>query len=542
MSKRDGVLLTWLAYNHDPFEREQDTDEYRKTRDGRHIPGPTLVFLFDDDSPFKGSVDRVVMLAQKDDVSRRRVDETFRAIREQDTTIECEPILWDGEDPTDHETIFKLLHKEIPRIQERHAGKKLLVHTSPGTPSMQTIWILMGETGFIRPPFQLLKSLRPGQRRGGPAVKPIQLGIETFYKQYRRTRPLEISSRSEAIFWDRAQFRSDALKKLYAEAERVASLRVPVLILGERGTGKTTLASWIRLNSPFRRKELDDGWPAVACGQYQPSTMRAELFGYVAGAFTDAKKDQQGLLARADGDTVFLDEVGDLTRDMQRLLIKAVEERRFQPIGSPTWTKSTFRLLTATNVPLRELQERLNPDFFDRVALVRLRTPPLREIRDDLPWLWQEVFRHVIREGAVDFAFPERLHSVILDFLQGHPLPGNLRDLYAIAWRLLARWNGESLPSDSAFRDWLPTALDAPHLRDTGVLARDVASRFAEDASLDDILAAHSSLPTKEVERAMQSWIAKEVRRIASQQKVPPESLVDVSAKTLRDWARGDAR
>src|SRR5690606_8652085 len=110
---------------------------------------------------------------------------------------------------------------------------------------------------------------------------------------------------------DPRQFRSTRLRALYDEARRAARLKVPVLLLGERGTGKTTLASWIRLRSPFRQEGLDRAWPAVPCGQYTSETMRAELFGYVQGAFTGAKKDHQGLLARANGDTLFLDEIGD---------------------------------------------------------------------------------------------------------------------------------------------------------------------------------------------------------------------------------------
>ena len=80
---------------------------------------------------------------------------------------------------------------------------------------------------------------------------------------------------------------------------------MPILLLGERGTGKTTLASWIRSNSPYRKKKLDTKWPSVVCGQYTPQMMRAELFGYKKGAYTDAKKDHDGVIKAADGDTLF---------------------------------------------------------------------------------------------------------------------------------------------------------------------------------------------------------------------------------------------
>lgn len=120
---------------------------------------------------------------------------------------------------------------------------------------------------------------------------------------------------------------------------------MPVLIVGERGTGKTTLASWIRLHSPYRRQEQDTHWPAVACGQYSPETMRAELFGYRKAAFTGAVSDRNGLLDAAHRDTLFLDEIGDISRELQRLLIKALEEKRYFRLGDDQARQSNFRLI-----------------------------------------------------------------------------------------------------------------------------------------------------------------------------------------------------
>jgi DNA-binding NtrC family response regulator len=536
MSTERPILISWLAYNHDPYERGRD-QQPRLDENGQRTRGPTLTFLFDEESPYKGKVGQLIMFARNDERSVERMHQTFDEIRRLDSTIRCESRLWDGTDPTDHERIFAFVREQLKQIQGEHRDAGLLIHTSPGTPSMATISVLMGTTGFIREPFVLLKSLRPHERNGRGAVEPIRISIDTFYKRYQQSRPAETSSEEQRLFWDPASFRSDALIELYDNAARIARLRAPVLLLGERGVGKTTLASWVRLNSPFRQKKLDRSWPAVACGQYQPETIRAELFGYRKGAFTGATEDRQGLLARANEDTLFLDEVGDLARDSQRLLIKAIEERRFQPLGSTDWKQSRFRLITATNVSLGDLRKRLDPDFFDRVALLRLRIPSVRELPEDIPWLWRSVWERVSTEAGVGLDLAEAHHHRVVSYLQGHPLPGNLRDLFAVAWRLLAHWD-EAPSSEDALAAWLPSSLDPVKGDSTGNLARDVASRFAQGGSLDDLVTDAGPLPSKDVMRDMQTWMAHEIRRLARQRGVPQDSLIDVTAKTMREWIK----
>ncbi len=537
MKKPDAVLISWLAYNHDPYERVFRSEDYRRTSSGERVPGPTLTFLFDEQSPWQGRVGELVMLHRNDDVSAVRARATMDEVEAKAPHIRCRALLWEGTDPTDHRAIFAFVRTQLPRIRRQHPGE-LLVHISPGTPTMQTVWVLMGETGFIEEPFRLLKSLKPHERHGGTAVEPVKLDIDTFYKRYKQTRPAEVSADDQAVFWDPAQFQGDRLRRLYDEAARVARLRAPVLLLGERGTGKTTLASWIRMRSPFRRESLDSRWPAVACGQYRADTMRSELFGHKKGSFTGASGDHVGLLSRADGDTLFLDEVGDLARDMQRLLIKALEERRFQPFGDTSWQGSTFRLITATNVPLDELRTRLDADFFDRVAVLRLRAPSLREIPDELTWLWPAVYSRVEKEAGVVVQLAEAHHARIVQFLQGHPLPGNLRGLFTLAWRLLARWL-DADPSEAELVAWLPTALDSPIATTRGDVTRDIAARFADGAPIDDLIPQGGELDTRGFQRAVQGWMAEEVRRVARSRGVSQGDLVDVTPKTLRLWVKG---
>ena len=545
MKKGKPVLVTWVAVNNDPFERERGKDTYWLV-DDEPTPGPTLTVLFDDESPFAGKIGDVVLLHRETDGNEnarelRAVEETFSVLRGRQATLNVHQETWRGDDPTDHRAIFDFLRAAIPRIRKRFAGRELLIHISPGTPSMQTIWVLMAETGFVEPPFQLLKSYRKVERRGRPAVVPVELGIDTFYKVYKAAHPRQVASEDQSVLWDPGRFRTETMQNLFVEARRFAHLNVPVLIRGERGTGKTTLAGWMRLHSPFRRKEQDAHWPAVACGQYSPETMRSELFGYKKGAFTGATKDTEGLLAAAHGDTLFLDEAGDVSRDLQRLLIKALEEKRYIPLGDDRPKKSDFRLLTATNIDGAELAQRLDPDFLDRISMIKLRLPPLREIRGEIPWLWEVAFEQAVQRSGVgrrrsNLEAPHHLR--ITDVLMQHSLPGNLRDLFRVAYRILAALCDphEPLSPDLAVEYALEGLGDLSDTATQPEISKAVAKAFSESRPLEAIVDAEGRIPTKAVERELKAYLAEELRRIAKDRGVPVGQLCDVTDRAVRSW------
>jgi DNA-binding NtrC family response regulator len=536
------VLVSWCARNNDPYER--DREGQFQLKNGQPVPGPTLTLLYDQESQYCRKIRDVVLFYNesvegKKEPGKSVVQQTITAIEAKGHATRCESHKFITQDPTDHQAIFQFLRARLPEIREKYRNRELVIHISPGTPSMQTIWVLMAECGFLEPPFTVVKSYRPGERKSRTAVVPVNIGIETFYKVYRAARPAKTSFATEEVFWDPARFCSTQLTALYAEARRFAQLRVPVLITGERGTGKTTLAGWMRLNSAFCKPELNRNWASVPCGQYGPETMRSELFGYVKGAFTGANSDHRGLVGTADGDTLFLDEIGDISRDVQRLLIRTLEEGTYQPLGSTRQERSTFRLIAATNLELSELQRRLDPDFFDRISALQLRVPALRELPEDLGWLWESTFQMAAKRcGLPDhlLSLREQDHESIAERLKSFSLDGNLRDLLKVSNRLVASLYDQVNPLSNL--DAIEYALNGLELS-AGKLntPRAVAQAFFTGQSLDRVLSKVNTLNTKEVEQSLHRFIAIELRRFARLKRIEVEELCDVSSRTLRDWA-----
>lgn len=542
----DFVLLTWLATRNDPYERVKSGGPFRESPEGP-VPGATLNLLTDPASPYANCISDMVVLRQggaEAAMHDRIYAELVEVLAERAPTVRLHPHIWDHNDPTDHAAIYDWLRTLLPRIRRQFRGRELVVHLSSGTAAMHTVWVLMAETGFIEAPFTAVQSLRPDERKGRPAVMPLSLGVDTFFKRWQETRPTTVDEADRGIRWDPRQFRSRQLRALYDDARRVARLKVPVLILGERGTGKTTLASWIRFRSPFRRPELDTAWPAVPCGQYSPETMRAELFGYVAGAFTDAKKDRPGLLERANGDTLFLDEIGDVSKDLQRLLIKVLEEGVYQPLGSTDAKRTDLRLLTATNLAPDTLRAQLDADFLDRIRAFTLTVPPLREIPEELDWLWPAVLEQAAARARTPVRYAhigDTHHAHVLRALRAHPLPGNVRDLFRVAWRFLAARADDDAPltvRDAV--DYSLQALDGGSPEANDAAAHTLARAFADRRAIDAGLLADGRLDPERLIVSFKSWFGREVAALASRTGKPESELTEVSDRTLRNWRRND--
>jgi len=195
------------------------------------------------------------------------------------------------------------------------------------------------------------------------------------------------------------------------------------LILGESGTGKEMVARSIHYSGPFR----DKPFIPVDCGSLVPTLIESELFGYVRGAFTGANQAKEGLLAIAEGGTIFLDEVGELPVDLQSKLLRAIQEKEIRPVGSTRRVPINVRILAATNRDLEHAvtEGAFRRDLYFRLNVLSLRIPPLRERREDIPLLIAHFMQHASRASAQE----KILSDEALKILLAYDWPGNVREL-----------------------------------------------------------------------------------------------------------------
>jgi two-component system NtrC family response regulator len=218
--------------------------------------------------------------------------------------------------------------------------------------------------------------------------------------------------------------RSRVMEEIIRRAERVAETKSTVLITGETGTGKELIARAIHNRSAQRDMPLIK----VNCAAIPESLLESELFGHVKGAFTGALTTKKGKFALADGGTIFLDEIGTMTPALQSKLLRVLQEREFEPLGSERSERVDLRVIAATNRDLRQMvaDGKFQEDLFYRLNVIPIALPPLRDRREDVPPLVEHfVQKHAQRTGRRI----ERIEDAALDVLKQYDWPGNVREL-----------------------------------------------------------------------------------------------------------------
>jgi len=218
--------------------------------------------------------------------------------------------------------------------------------------------------------------------------------------------------------------------KLYDLIEAVAPGRTTVLMTGESGVGKSMIAQAIHQRSPRR----DRAFVQLSCGSIPETLLESELFGHTKGAFTGAYADKVGRFLAADGGTIFLDEINSASPAMQLKLLRVMQERRFEPVGSTQTVEVDVRVLLATNKPLEEMVSRgeFRQDLYYRINVVTVELPALRERASDVPLLaghFLEKHAKALGRELVGFT-PEAM-----EMLRGYAFPGNVRELENIVER-----------------------------------------------------------------------------------------------------------
>ena len=246
---------------------------------------------------------------------------------------------------------------------------------------------------------------------------------------------------------------SKAIQKIFATAAQAARFDSTVLILGESGTGKELLAKAIHFNGPRK----DRPFVVINCGAIPATLLESELFGHTRGAFTGAIADRKGKIEAAQAGTVFLDEIGDLEPQIQAKLLRVLQEKEIDKVGTTNPIKVDVRIVAATNQSLEKLvrENKFREDLFYRLSVIPITLPPLRERRDDIPLL----AHFFLNKYAQKFGKKLCLDRKVLKIFDSYAWPGNIRELE----NLMERWAALTEGNEITVED-LPSLMTSPSL------------------------------------------------------------------------------
>ncbi len=252
------------------------------------------------------------------------------------------------------------------------------------------------------------------------------------------------------------------MQRIFEVVRAVAASRTTVLMTGESGVGKSLIAGAIHRASPRR----DKPYVELSCGSIPETLLESELFGHVKGAFTGAHADKAGRFLAADGGTLFLDEINSASPGMQLKLLRVLQERRFEPVGSNQTVEVDVRVVLASNQALEDLVARglFRQDLYYRINVVKVEVPPLRERAGDVPILAERFLQEQGRELGRAFAgfSPEAM-----DALRRYAFPGNVRELSNIVERAAVLSRGQTIGLED-----LPPQVIEPEPAPAGSLAQ----------------------------------------------------------------------
>ncbi len=409
------VLLAWLGRTDLELARANRAD----------APGPTGSVVAA--RPF----DAIVLLSNYPNAEERDYQRWLQARSAAPVRVIHE----DLEDPTDYSAIHDAVVRCL-KFVEREFGPdaEIAIHISPGTPAMQSVWVLLAKTRFAA---ELIQS---SPEAGVRSVSiPFDISAEYIPDALRRPdeklRRLSEGLSPAAPEFDQIIRRSPAMERAIARARRVAPRSVPVLLEGESGTGKELFARAIHTASTRSTAPFE----AVNCGALPKDLVESLLFGHEKGAFTGATERHKGHFEVASGGTLFLDEVGELPLDSQVKLLRTLQDGLIRRVGASASIPIDVRIIAATNRDLLEQISagRFREDLYHRLAVGVIHLPPLRERQGDLTLLIDHQLAAINREAASQPGFVHKeLAPSARNLLIAHKWPGNVRELQNTLLRL----------------------------------------------------------------------------------------------------------
>jgi DNA-binding NtrC family response regulator len=312
-------------------------------------------------------------------------------------------------------------------IRRQNTQVPVIMMTAFGSVETAVEAMKAGATDFLLKPFSL-----------DHLMQVVNKALEMrALREENRELKAELGRRYE---FDNIIGRSGAMQEIFATIERVAPSRATVLLTGESGVGKDLIARAIHFHSPRTDKPL----VKINCTAIPENLMESELFGYEKGAFTGAQTSKPGKFEQADSGTVFLDEIGDVPAAIQVKLLRILQEREFERLGSNVTRHIDVRLVAATNQDLRAALEQgtFREDLYYRLNVVPINIPPLRERKQDIPFL----ANHFIKKLAPDAGRQvEGITDAAMEKLMAYHWPGNVRELENVIERSLVMATGTQL-------------------------------------------------------------------------------------------------
>ena len=369
----------------------------------------------------------------------------------------------------------------VRQIHEFAADLPCIVITGYGSPESSVEALKAGAYWYLEKPFDQ-GHLDVVRRLVEQAIEHGRLKSEN--------RILQSQLQSKYGF-DNIIGKSAALRGVLEIVSKVAESDSTVLVTGESGTGKELIARAIHFNS----KRADKMFVTVNCGAIPEDLLESELFGHVRGAFTNAISNREGRFSVANEGTIFLDEIGDMSGTLQVKLLRVLQDRTFEPVGSSKTQSVDVRVIAATNQNLDDAiaERRFREDLYYRLNVIPIEVPPLRERRDDVPLL-AEHFLDIANEGRSEQAVG--FSDEVIELLCVYRWPGNVRELENLVERLVTLCDGREISTQDlpeTCRTTGPLAASAPPIPPQGLSFRDVVDQFESDLILQALEITHGN-------------------------------------------------